>query len=239
MLAAHFNRTMCPSYTWPWAAGLDCRYRLESHQCEPVFHSHLPLPCLCCRLWTKNPVQRSWRSLKTQLKDSTWKGPAPRMAPGLETGTEPGPWLWHLIRMRNGPVESLSPYGGCRACLHLLVSGGTPAAWDLQSPQGSAVRADSGSFLRVHLSTCFLLNTYYMPGIVRDKVNDQDRTLPGELRCPFGWLPMLLRHSLHFWVLALSPSTVPATHKLSTLHSAHPESGFSRCPLLLGNRGDR
>lgn len=55
--------------------------------------SHLPLLCLWCRLWTKNPVQRSRRSLKTHLEDSTREGPAPRMAPGLEVGAEPGAWL--------------------------------------------------------------------------------------------------------------------------------------------------
>lgn len=73
-----------------------------------------------------------------------------------------------------------------------------PSAWDLQIPQGSVVRAESGSFLRAHLSTCFLLNTYYVPGMARDKAINQDRALPGELRWAFRWLLMLLRHSLHF-----------------------------------------
>lgn len=79
-----------------------------------------------------------------------------------------------------------------------------------------------------------------MPGIIRDKVNDEDRTLVNLVNwgallggCQCCW------DSLHFWVLALSPSTVPATHNLSAWHSAHPESSFSHCPLLLGNRGDR
>lgn len=163
--------------------------------------SHQPLLCLCCRLWAKNPVQRSRRSLKTKLEDSTGKGPAPRMAPGLEIRAEPGPWLWHLIRMRSGPVEYLSPYGfgGYRApCLHGLVSG-VPAL--LRRPPestGSAVRADSGSFLRAHLSTCFLLNTYYVPVLARDNASDQDRALPGELRCPLRWLLMLLKHNHRF-----------------------------------------